>query len=259
MNVSLWATRRALKQSGEHNRVVAGTVLPDFYAPDPEAAKCVLEVFTANIRNLNTRRAYARAASDFAAWCKKRDIAVLDRVQPVHVARYIEELQKQMAAPSVKLHLAALRMLFDWLVIGHVIEVNPASSVRGPKHRAKKRKTAVLAAEETRQLLNMIEPTSAVGLRDRALIALMVYAFARVGAVLKMRTEDVYVQRRRTWVRLHEKGGKRHEMPCHHTLDEYLQAYMDDEKLDAEPKQFLFRTAIGRTGQLSMTQADVGA
>jgi integrase len=75
-----------------------------------------------------------------------------------------------------------------------------------------------------------------------------------------MRTEHVYVQRRRTWVRLHEKGGKRHEMPCHHTLDEYLQAYVEDGKLDAEPRKFLFRTAIGRSGKLSnrpMTQADV--
>jgi site-specific recombinase XerD len=179
----LRSTLRAHKVCREHNRVVAGAALPDFYAPDVKAAKCALEFFTANIRNLNTRRAYARAASDVAAWCKKRSIAALDRVQPVHVASYIEELQTQMAAPSLKHHLAALRMLFDWLVIGQVTEANPASSVRGPKHRAKKGKTPVLAAEETRQLLNMIEPTSAVGLRDRALIALMVYAFARVGAV----------------------------------------------------------------------------
>ena len=63
------------------------------------------------------------------------------------------------------------------------------------------------------------------GLRDRVLIALMTYTFARVGAVLKMRTEDVFIRGRRTWLRLREKGGKRHEMPCHHKLEAYLQDY----------------------------------
>ena len=102
------------------------------------------------------------------------------------------------------------------MLVGQVIAVNPASSVRGPKHSVKKGKTPVLSAEEARQLLDGIDPVSNMGLRDRALIALMIFTFARVGAGLKMRVEDVYVQSRRTWVRLHEKGGKRHEMPCNH-------------------------------------------
>ena len=76
-------------------------------------------------------------------------------------------------------------------------------------------------------MLESIDTTTVVGLRDRALIALMTYTFARVGAAAeKMRVEDVYVQGRRTWVRLHEKGGKRHEMPCHHKLEEYLNEYI---------------------------------
>ncbi|WP_166146277.1 tyrosine-type recombinase/integrase, partial [Methylosinus sp. RM1] len=91
------------------------------------------------------------------------------------------------------------------------------------------------------------------GLRDRALIALMVYSFARVGAALAMKVEDAYMQNRRLWVRLHEKGGKRHEMPCHHNLESYLHAYLDGCGLAAEPKGHLFRT-IGRgTGQLTKT------
>jgi integrase len=168
-------------------------------------------------------------------------------------------LQARLAAPSVKLHLAAIRMLFDWLVVGQVIATNPASAVRGPKYSVKKGKTAVLTADEARVLLDSIAPISTVALRDRALIALMVYTFARIGAALKMRVEDVYVQGRRSWVRLHEKGGKRHEMPCHHNLDTYLHAYIDDAHLASEEKGFLFRTAVGRTGVLStrpMTQAD---
>ena len=102
-------------------------------------------------------------------------------------------------------------------------------------------------------MLDSIEVTNAAGLRDRALIGLMVYSFARIGAALSMKVEDVYVQNRRLWVRLHEKGGKRHEMPCHHNLETYLHAYIDGCGLESDPKGPLFRT-IGRgTGTLTTT------
>lgn len=149
-------------------------------------------------------------------------------------------------------------MLFDWLVTGQVIAMNPASSVRGPRYSTKKGKTPVLAADEARTLLDSIDTNTHIGLLDRALIGLMVYTFARVGAALGMRVEDVYVQGRRTWVRLREKGGKRHEMPCHHNLDEYLHAYINGAEL-TEAKSVLFPTTLGRTAQLSdrsMSQAD---
>ena len=247
---------QTLIKIGPHKRVE----LPALFAPDVRAARRTLEFFTANIRNPHTRKAYARAAADFAAWCEGNGIDQLRQVQPMHVAAYVEGLQGRMAAPSVKLYLAGIRMLFDWLVVGQVMPVNPASSVRGPKHSVKKGKTPVLAADEARALLDVMDTRSPVGLRDRALVAVMVYTFARVGAVLKIRVEDVYVQGRRTWVRLHEKGGKRHEMPCHHNLDEYLQAYVERAQIGLDPKGWLFRTVIGRTGQLSerpMSQADI--
>jgi len=233
--------------------------LPALFAPDRDAAKRFIEFFTANIRNPNTRRAYARAAVQFAVWCEQNDLRELADIEPMHVAAYIEALQLRLAAPSVQQHLAAIRMLFDWLVVGQVIAVNPASPVRGPKYSVKKGKTAVLSAEEARKLLDSIDPSSHVGLRDRALIALMVYTFARIGAALKMKVEDVYIQKRRTWVRLHEKGGKRHEMPCHHNLDAYLHAYIDTVGLGGKPKNTLFPTALGRSGALSerpMSQPD---
>jgi site-specific recombinase XerD len=237
----------------------ASVKLPALFAPDRDAAKRFIEFFTANIRNPNTRRAYARAAVQFAVWCEENDLRELADIEPMHVAAYIETLQLRLAAPSVKQHLAAIRMLFDWLVVGQVVAVNPASPVRGPKYSVKKGKTAVLSAEEARKLLDSIDPTSHVGLRDRALIALMVYTFSRIGAALKMKVEDVYMQKRRTWVRLHEKGGKRHEMPCHHNLDAYLHAYIDAAGIGGNPKSFLFPTALGRTGALSdrpMSQPD---
>ena len=234
--------------------------LPALFKPTPAAAKRTLEFFTAQIRNSNTRKAYARSVSEFAAWCASHGLHTLAGIEPVHVAAYIEQLQQRLSAPSVKQHLAALRVLFDWLVVGQVIPVNPASSVKGPRHSVRKGKTPVLAADEARAMLDAIDLNTPIGLRDRALIALMVYTFARVGAALQMWVEDVYVQGRRTWVRLHEKGGKEHEMPCHHNLEEYLHAYLQQETLQGDRKRSLFRSAKGRSGELSerpMSQSDV--
>lgn len=233
--------------------------VPALFAPTQVAAKRTVEFFTAHIRNPNTRRAYAWAASQFSAWCAEHGLVDLAAIEPVHVAAYVETLQARLSAPSVKQHLAAIRMLFDWLVVGQIVPHNPASSVRGPKHSVKRGKTPVLEGQEARELLASIDVSTPQGLRDRALIALMVYTFARVGAALQMKVEDVYVQGRRTWVRLHEKGGKQHEMPCHHSLEEYVHAYLDSCGLAGQPKGPLFRTVVGRTGQLSdraMSQAD---
>ena len=211
------------------------------------------EFFAANIRNTHTRRAYAQATREFLAWCERAGVASIADVKPLHVAAYIEQLGRERSAPTVKQRLAAIRHLFDWLVTGQVMPVNPASSVRGPSHSVKRGKTPVLDPSEARALLDAIDVTTPVGLRDRALIGLMVYSFARIGAALAMKVEDVYVQNRRLWVRLHEKGGKRHEMPCHHNLEAYLHAYIDGCGLASDPKGPLFRT-IGRgTDELTTT------
>jgi site-specific recombinase XerC len=212
-----------------------------------------LEFFASAIRNSHTRRAYARAAADFLAWCAGAGVTSITAVQPLHVAAWIERQTQTSSAPTVKQQLAAIRHLFDWLVTGQIVPHNPAASVRGPSHTTKKGKTPVLDASEARQLLDSIDVTTPIGLRDRALIALMVFSFARVGAALAMRVEDVYVQQRRLWVRLREKGGKRHEMPCHHTLEAYLHAYLDGTGIGGDSKGPLFRTIARGTGQLSGT------
>jgi site-specific recombinase XerC len=174
-------------------------------------------------------------------------------VQPLHVAAWIELQTQTLSAPTVKQRLAAIRHLFDWLVIGQIMPHNPAASVRGPSHTARQGKTPVLDATEARQLLDSIDVTTPIGLRDRALIGLMVFSFARVGAALAMRVEDVYVQNKRMWVRLLEKGGKRHEMPCHHTLEAYLHAYLEGAGIGSEAKSPLFRTIQRGTARLSAT------
>jgi integrase len=133
------------------------------------------------------------------------------------------------------------------------VPVNPAGSVRGPRHVVTCGQTSVLDPAEARALLDSIDVGTHAGLRDRALIGLMVYSFARIGAALGMAVEDVFTQNRRLWVRLREKGGKRHAMPCHHNLEEYLTAYLDGAGLRDDPKGPLFRT-IGRgTAKLTRT------
>lgn len=220
-----------------------------------------LEFFAANIRNANTRRAYAKAARDFLGWCHSHGVRHLEEIAPIHVAAWVEKLGQSLAPPSVKQRLAAIRHLFDWLVTGQVIATNPAASVRGPVHSARRGRTPVLEAQEARALLDAIDISTPAGLRDRALIGIMIYSFARVGAALAMKRDDVFVQGRRLWLRLHEKGGKRHEMPCHHILEDYLLSYIEACAIN-EGRGPLFRTISRGTKALSATplrQAEVHA
>ena len=184
------------------------------------------EFFTANIRNRNTRAAYARAVGAFCRWCEERGLKFL-QLNPVVIAGYIEQLPAHgMAKPTVKQHLAAIRMLCDYMVTGGVLPFNPAASVRGPKYVVKKGKTPVLTPEEARHLLDSIDAESGAGLRDRALIGVMVFSFARVSAVIGMDVDDYYQQGKRWWLRLAEKGGKAHAVPVHHKAEEFLDAYL---------------------------------
>ena len=118
--------------------------------------------------------------------------------------------------------------------------------------------TPVLDPAEARALLDSIDTLTAAGLRDRALIGLMVYSFARIGAALGMTVEDVFTQNRRLWVRLREKGGKRHAVPCHYNLKKYLTAYLDGAELRGDPKGPLFRT-IGQLTRTVLPQANAYA
>jgi site-specific recombinase XerD len=218
-----------------------------------------IEFFTANIRNPNTRRAYARACGHFFAWCARRR-RTLEAIRPFDIAAYIEGLQSEAAAPSVKQELAAIRMLFDWLVVGQVVPVNPASAVRGPTHVVKTGKTPVLDGREWRRLLDAIPTETVRDLRDRALIATLTYSFARITAALKMRVGDLRPRGAGWELRLREKGGKQHVLPCHHALAETLHAYIAAAGIGEERKIWLFRTAKGwKANVLSeepMAQAD---
>jgi site-specific recombinase XerD len=211
-------------------------VVPKLVADAGDQAARRYANFFGAIDNDNTRAAYSRACMSFFAWCETKGIEDLVEVEPFHVGAYLKALGATHGKPTVKQHLAAVRMLFDWLVVGQVIALNPAHSVRGPKHVVKRGKTPVLTPAEARKLLDSIDVSNVVGLRDRALIGLMTYSFARVSAAVGMRVEDYYGQGKRWWVRLHEKGSKRHEMPCHHNLEAYLDAYLEAARIGEAKK-----------------------
>lgn len=219
-------------------------------------ARRFVEFFTAEIRNKNSRRAYAHAVRLFLDWLEGRRVQDLERIEPMLVAAYVEQLGETLAKPSVKQHLAAIRMLCDYLVTGGILRFNPASSVRGPKYVTKRGKTPVLDDDQVIALLDSIAVTKengspdVLGLRDRALIAVMAFDFARVGAVVAMNVEDYYQQGKRWWLRFHEKGGKRHELPAHHLVEEALDAYIAVAG-STDKKAPLFRTARGHAGVLS--------
>ena len=153
------------------------------------------------------------------------------------------------AVPTVKQHLAAIRSLCDWLVVHQVLSSNPAAAVRGPKHVVTKGATPVLSPAETRALLDRIDTGTVVGLRDRALLSVLVYSFARVSAAVGMRRQDYFGQGTRGWLRLHEKGGKRHDVPAHHRAEEALEAYVAAAGLEGA-KAPLFQS-VDRAGRLT--------
>jgi site-specific recombinase XerD len=229
------------------------------------AAKRTFEFLTATIRNKNTRRAYHRATIRFMQWCIAHDLAIEDIESP-HVAAYIDELAtggpvdpltgkrnpQPLATLSVKQNLAAIKHWFDYLVTGHVLAINPAHAVRGPRYSQETGKTPVLEREQVRALLESIDAGDIAGARDRALIAVMLFSFARVGALVGMRVKDYRgAGSSSSTFTLHEKGGKFHRVPAHHKAAEYLDAYIELAGLKDTPDAMLWQSIPARTRKLS--------
>ena len=215
---------------------------------DHDTAQRFIEFFLVNIRNKNTRSSYAQAIKQFLEWCDERGLE-FSNINSLAIAAYIE--QHPGSDPTINQHLAAIRSMFAWMVSGEILAKNPATEVRGPKHRVKKGKTPVLTDDEMRDLLDSNDVSHVVGLRDRALIATMIFSFARIGAVLGMKVSDYFPKGKRFWLRLHEKGGKYHEVPAHHTVEQYLDAYIREGSLTEERDTPLFRTSVGRSRKLT--------
>ena len=198
--------RALVPQQPTHQAALVETPANGLPALIDRAGEAFVDYFVATIRNKNTRLAYAKAVYGFFGWCEGKGLELAD-IRPVAVAAYVEELLLEKSKPTVKQHLAALKGLFDFLVVRQVIAFNPASSVKGPSYKIKKGKTPVLSREEAKQLIASIETDTLKGLRDRALVGMMLYSFARVGAVIAMRVGEYEQHGRGATLRLHEKGG----------------------------------------------------
>jgi site-specific recombinase XerD len=207
-----------------------------------KAREATVNFFTAERNNPHTRRAYGRAVARFCQWADANKLE-LPQLKPFVIATYIKELEQLLAPPSVKQHLAALREFLDSLCRQHVLDFNPAAPVKGPRHVVKVGKTPVLTPAEARRMINSIDTSTIGGLRNRALIGVMLYSFARIGAVLRMNVTDFYTVNGRRWsFRLREKGGKHHVVPAHHMAEEFMMAYVTAGGLAHQKGMPLFRT-----------------
>jgi len=209
--------------------------------------RLVVEFFGVSIRNDNTRKAYLKACASLCDFLDElndaggsEDLPVVHSlldVEATHVAAWLESLKADARSVATqKQYLAAVRMLFDYVVSrGGGMPFNPALSVKAERQSITKGKTPTLTADECGTLLRSIPTDDLVGLRDRALIGVMVFTFARVSAAVGLTVGGVFRQKKRLWLRLHEKGGKVHDMPCHHTLEEYLAEFIDAAELSDAP------------------------
>lgn len=242
--------------SNEAGKAVA---LPDIVHRAGKAAVFAAEeFFYGAIRNDNTRTAYRRAVDRFLAWCEQRGLE-LARIAPRDVGQYLDGLRKDgLGIASRKQHLAAIRHFFDGMVTRHAVILNPALSVRGDRYSVIEGKTPEISVKQARQLLASIGTETAVGLRDRALLAILAYTSSRAGAVAKLRRGDFYDTGDQWMLRFEEKGGKAREIPVRHDLQQSIAAYIAAAGLEEAPKDApLFRAAIGRTGQLASSAIHV--
>jgi site-specific recombinase XerD len=190
----------------------------------PDVQERFLEFFAAQIRNENTRRAYGRAVGQFLSWAHRQGFS-LGAITPMVVSAYVEQMGKSPA--TVKQHLSALRQLFDWLQSGGALDINPVEPVKGPKHIQREGSTPILTAEEATEFIEGLPTSSIKDKRDKAIIGVLTYTFARVSAITEMRRDDYFQAGRRWKVRLREKGGKQRDVPLHHKAKDYLDAYLE--------------------------------
>lgn len=239
--------------SGESTRIVPAII----DAAGAAAGFAWDEYFLGQVRNPHTRVAYMRAVRAFLQWVETKQVE-LPRITPGMVGSYFNELP--LAVPSKKVHLAAVRAFFDVLVQRHVIVLNPASSVRTERYSATEGLTPEITVEQARKLLASIKLRAPIDLRDRAIIAALIYTAARAGAVAKLRLRDFGQEGGQHVLRFSEKNGKARTIPCRHDLETYVRDYMFVAGIEGHhPSLPLFRTANkrGRFTERAVSGVDV--
>lgn len=228
--------------------------LPEIIARAGQAAVFAAEeFFFGKIRNEHTRAAYLHAVKLFLAWCEGRGLDLV-RIAPKDVGQYLDGLRKETSVSTRKQHLAALRHFFDGLVTRHAVILNPAASVRGERYEVVEGKTPEITVAGARKLLASIDTSNVVGLRDRAIVAILIYTASRAGAVAKLRRGSLYHAGDQWMLHFDEKGGKSREIPVRHDLEQMLFAYLDAAGLRRAAKDTpLFRSAVRKTRQLTVS------
>ena len=208
------------------------------------------------ISNHHTRRAYRRAVDKFLLWCG--DIK-LHEIVPRHVRQFMDKSQGSPA--SKKLYLSAIRHFFDIQVTRHAVILNPALSVRGERYQVIEGKTPEITTPQAHQLLQSIDGATLVNRRDKAIVGILIYTAARIGAVAKLQVKDFYHSGEQYCLRFAEKGGKSREIPIRHSLELYIMDYMADAGITVcnEALPF-FQTSFGTTKRFTgrgMTDNDM--
>ncbi len=251
----------ALRLNGPNTELAGQDAeLPTLIRNAGVAARFAFEEFLhGKIRNRFTRKAYLHAVKRFSVWCAERQLNLV-RVAPADVGRYLDSMM--VSTPTRKLHLAALRRFFDELVMRHVVILNPALSVRTERHQAVEGKTPEISIQQARRLLKAIDCSHDVGRRDRAVIGILIYTAARVGAVAKLRRSDFYRSGDQFCLRFHEKNGKVREIPVRHDLSLMIVDYLEHSGIQyASPTAPLFRSTVRKSRKLTqnaMTADDMG-
>src|ERR1700759_3869324 len=199
----------------------------------PEATKRYFEFFTVPIRNKNTRIAYYHAIGQFLDWCQRAGFRDLEDIEPITVAAYVE--QHPGSPATIKQHMSAIRMLFSWLTEKGILAMNPAREVKTEKFSRREGKTPAFDTEQVQKVLDKIDTSNEVGLRDRALLGTLAYTFARIGAVVNLKVEDYYPSGKRFLLRFKEKGGKEKDLPVPQKSEDLLDEYLKATGLAAEP------------------------
>jgi len=220
--------------------------LPDIiHRAGANAVFAAKEFFSGTIRNKHTRRAYLHAVKLFLEWAGKHGGGELAQIAPWHVGQYIDEMAATTGIATRNLHLSALRHFFDNLVNRHAIVLNPARSVRGERLSVMEGRTPEIPIAEVRKLLAAIDTSHIVGLRDRAILAMLIYTGSRRGAIAKLRRRNFYHAGEQWMIHFGEKGGKSREIPVRHDLEKMIRDYLDAAALSDAPKDTpLFQSAL---------------
>jgi site-specific recombinase XerD len=217
---------------------------------DVDTQKAFLNFFTASIENPNTRQAYFRNCKKFLLWAQASKLTLRD-IEPFHVAAYRELLNKDLSAPSVKQHLSALKMLFNFMVEKQCMPFNPASGVKPPRHVYKNGKTPKLTQKQTRQFFDSMDGTKLIDYRDRAIIAVMLFSFARISATLNMKIMDYRKNGHEADFLLIDKGGQEKIIPVHHLAARFVDDYIYQAGFDPSSNDYLFRSFEKGKSELS--------